>query len=109
MYSLKRGVTIFISPEIERMLETFSFVFAAFKLPLVITSGLDGPHRENSLHYRFRAFDVRKIFNDPFHDETWKIHRENILDALENQFQHRKLPVLIVEEADHIHTEWCAE
>lgn len=105
-YQLKRGVTIFLSPEIEKILEVACLVYRAYGLPVVITSGVDGPHRENSLHYNFRAIDIRKNFSSPFMIAGWNIHREKILEGLETNFQHKKYPVLIVEEQDHIHLEW---
>jgi len=98
-----------MSPEIEKILEVVCMVYRAFGLDVVITSGVDGPHRENSLHYNFRAIDIRKNFESPLAAAGWMIHHEKILDGMEQNFQKRKYPVLIVEEQDHIHLEWCAQ
>jgi len=106
MYILKRGVTLFMSPEIEKILEPLCLVYDAFKLPLVITSGLDGPHRENSLHFNFRAIDIRKLFPDVQHSETWNIHGEYILYGIRELYKTRKYPVIVLNESDHLHIEW---
>jgi hypothetical protein len=108
-YQIKRGVSLFMSPEIEKILEVVCPVYHSFKIPVVITSGVDGPHRENSLHYNFRAIDIRKNFPSPLAAAGWTIHRESILDGMERNFQYKKYPVFIVEEQDHIHLEWCGQ
>lgn len=106
MYRLKQGVTIFLSSEIEKILEVVCLVYNAFHIPVVITSGVDGPHREDSLHFKFRAIDIRKIFESPSIDAEWAIHRDLIFESLEHQFRIRKLQVAILNEQDHIHLEW---
>lgn len=106
MYTLKQGVSIFISPEIEKMLDAICLVYASFHIPVVVTSGLDGPHREGSLHFCFRAFDIRKCFPSTIIESSWQIHKEMIFEALQHQFRIRKLPVVMVNEQDHIHFEW---
>jgi len=108
-YTLKRGVTLFMSPEIEKILEVVCPVFNAFGLPVVITSGVDGPHRENSLHYNFRAIDIRKNFTSPLAAAGWIIHRKKILEGMEIYFLNKKFHVSIVDEEDHIHLEWCGQ
>ncbi len=95
-----------MSAEIEKMLFVICRVFNTIKLPVVITSGLEGLHSENSLHYKFRAFDLRKNFDNMELSETWKIHREYILFALKDQFKAKNYPVQIIDETDHIHVEW---
>ena len=105
-YTIKRGVSLVMTAEIEKMLTIVCRVFNTVKLPVVITSGLEGLHSENSLHYKFRAFDLRKIFDNSELSETWTIHREYILFALRDQFKARNYPVEIVDETDHIHIEW---
>jgi hypothetical protein len=106
MYSLKRGVTLHMTAEIERMLERVCSVFNAFKLPVVITSGVDGPHRDDSLHYKFRAFDIRKRFTDPLLAREWANHYQYILDGLKIQFSAYEIPARCLNEQDHLHIEW---
>jgi len=106
MYTLKRGVALFMSAQIEQMLTVMEPVYLAFKVPLVITSGLDGPHRSDSLHYRFLAFDVRKKFDNVELSENWNIHSKTILATLRENFRIKNMPVDMVHEIDHIHAEW---
>lgn len=98
-----------MTPEIEKILAVTCSVYRRFKIAVVITSGIDGPHRENSLHYKFRAIDIRKNFPNAFDSSGWQLHRAAILDMMEETFQRLKYPVLIVVEQDHIHLEWCGE
>jgi hypothetical protein len=109
MYTIKTGAAIFLSPEIEKILAVVYAVFRAFNLPVVVTSGVDGPHRQGSLHYRFRAVDIRKRFPDTLHSATWEIHKREILEALAAHFGIGGYPVMIVNESDHIHIEWAGE
>jgi hypothetical protein len=106
MYSLKRGVSIHMTPELEKMLDRVCMVFKCFDLPVVITSGVDGPHRENSLHYKFRAIDIRKNFDDPILARAWNIHHQYILDGVKIQFSAHQLPARCLNEEDHLHIEW---
>ena len=109
MYTLKRGVLLFVSPQIEKMLEIICLVYRAFKLPVVITSGVDGPHREESIHHCFRAVDIRKFFPDTELSETWRIHSNQIISALRSEFEFQEYPVEVVNEVDHLHIEWIEE
>lgn len=95
-----------MSNEIEMILSVVCPVFNVVKLPVVITSGLDGPHRADSLHSCFRAIDIRKIFPDKLHHATWKIHSQYILDSLRDMFRAKGYPVIVENEVDHIHIEW---
>lgn len=88
------------------MLEVVCLVFTAFKLPVVVTSAVEGPHGYESLHYNFRAIDIRKNFSEPEYDITWKCHAELILEAINGQFDLRRYPCLVINELDHIHFEW---
>lgn len=109
MYTVKRGVTLFLSPEIEKILSVICLVYSTFNIPVVITSGLDGPHREGSLHFQFRAIDIRKNFPSPLAEATWQIHKDLIFESLEHQFRIQKLQVAIVNELDHVHFEWIGQ
>jgi hypothetical protein len=109
MYTLKQGVAIYMTAEIDKMLVVICSVFRAFKLPVVITSGLDGPHRELSLHSRFRAFDMRKNFDDSLLRDIWKHNRLTILSFINDKFKMLEYPVTILEEEDHLHIEWSEQ
>lgn len=106
MYSIKRGVSIFMSDEIEKILSVICPVFNAFKIPVVITSGLDGPHRSESLHYKFRAIDIRKNFSNNELTETFAMHRDLILSAIESRSKIAGYPIVFIVEEDHHHIEW---
>jgi hypothetical protein len=106
MYSIKQGVSLHMTPELEKILEVICFVFRAYYIPVVITSAVDGPHREGSLHYKFRAVDIRKYFLTPEHMHIWEIHSGTILDALRINFVQRTYPVTVINEQDHLHIEW---
>jgi hypothetical protein len=95
-----------MTPEIEKILDCVCIVWKAFEIPVIITSGVDGPHRENSLHYKFRAFDIRKNFVDPTISRAWGIHYQYILDALKIRFEAYKIPARCLNEQDHLHIEW---
>jgi hypothetical protein len=105
-YQINKGVLILLSVEIENILSIVCPIFKTFRLPVVITSGVEGPHREGSLHYKFRAIDIRKKFNDPLQISNWEIHRELILSYLDSRFLLSGFPVAIIDEADHLHIEW---
>ena len=107
LYTLKQGVSIHMTPEIEKMLYVICMVFRAFDLPVIITSAIDGPHRQDSLHYKFRAFDIRKNFIDVNNSNTWSMHYKDIIDGLHIQFKIKGYPVNVVNEADHLHFEWA--
>jgi len=95
-----------MTAEIEKMLERVYIVWKAFDVPVIVTSGIDGPHRQDSLHYKFRAFDLRKNFDDPIVSRTWGIHWQYILDGLKIQFEAHEIPARCINEQDHLHIEW---
>jgi hypothetical protein len=109
MYTIKRGVAVFMSVEIEKILEVLCSVFDAFKLPVVITSGLDGPHRSDSLHYKFRAIDIRTEHLESEYLEMFLYHADDILAMMKFEFEKKKYPVQVLMETDHLHIEWDAE
>lgn len=99
LFSMKVGVVLMMTPEIERMITIVSNTLALAGLHLVITSGAEGLHRDGSLHYRFRAFDMR---NNNWSDGQ----RKEIPEALKRKFAALNYPVDVVVERDHIHIEW---
>lgn len=105
-YTLKRGVALVMTAEIEKMVNVIAPIYESFGLPFVITSGVDGPHRPDSLHYQFRAIDARKHFSDQVMNDIWKHNGKVILIHIRNQCRLNGLPVDVVEETDHIHYEY---
>lgn len=79
-------------PKIEDARQLVEKVYEEFKTELVITSGRDGKHGDNSLHYSGRAMDTR----------TFNI-LENLLKRLKEVLGSEYDIVL---EKDHIHIEW---
>ena len=106
MYLLKRGVALFMSAEIENIISVLIPVYRAFSLPIIITSGLDGPHRANSLHYKFRAIDVRIHFDVQEMNDRWKMHGHDIIGLIRDKAMKLHYPIDVVEETDHLHIEW---
>ena len=106
MYSLKCGASLHMTPEIEKILSVMHPVYRAYMIPIVITSGLDGPHRQDSLHYKFRAFDVRKFFPDVLMSKLWELHGREIIDAITIKFLQEGIPARILNEEDHLHAEY---
>ena len=105
VFTIKEGVILYVSPHIREMLDALVPIWEAFKIPFVITSGLEGIHGDPSLHYSGSAFDVRTIFPTSFENLTWQTHREEIMRAVVER--KRLLPFLQFElEKDHLHFEW---
>lgn len=100
-YRLKRGVLLFMSPEIERMLDVLGPVYEEQGVPLWVTSGVDGPHRAGSLHYKLRAFDTRSFYNEKLKDKALMAAK-----LAHTACKSLGLPVNLVLESDHHHWEW---
>lgn len=99
LVSLKVGAGIFMLPQLEKLLYVASTILSFENLPLIITSGFDGPHRENSLHYRFLAVDIR--------NRDWtREQKATIPGRLRLTYENYGYPVDVVVESDHIHLEW---
>ena len=80
-----------LDPILKAALTEMEYIYAKFHTELVITSGKDGTHGNNSLHYEGKAVDLR----------TW-----NVLDALVKQLKAHLGPDYdVVLEKDHIHVE----
>ena len=79
-------------PEIRDRLPELDQVYEEFQTELVITSGKDGVHGKNSLHYEGKAIDLR----------TW-----NVLDNLVKRIRVQLgAEYDVILEKDHIHIEW---
>lgn len=98
-YTVKVGVVLLVTPEIEKLLAVLDPIYQLEKVPLVITSGIEGAHRENSLHYRARAFDTRSR-----HMTARK--RKKIHDTARRAFVESGVPGHLFPEPDHDHWEW---
>jgi hypothetical protein len=86
-----RGLDERMYPVIEQARE----IWRRFGQPLVITSGLDGPHKKGSLHYAGLALDFRTKYLSP-------ASRRGVAQALRNVLG-SGFQVLV--ERDHIHVE----
>ena len=78
-------------PQVVQVLDAVDGVFKIHGVEAVITSGRDGKHGTNSLHYEGKAFDLR----------TWHVIDQvakNLRKILGPDFD-------IVVESDHIHVE----
>jgi len=60
--AIKDGVTFggTLKPTTRRMIDAAEYVFGQYGIVPVITSGTDGTHRANSLHYSGDALDFRR-------------------------------------------------
>ena len=63
---------------------------------LTVTSQADGTHKENSLHYKGRAWDLRTRYMLEEDKKTWK---SNLEIALGDSWQ-------VILEKDHMHIEY---
>lgn len=79
---------------IVEVLPTICFVLNNFGSPLVLTSGLDGTHMENSLHYEGKAIDVRIWYIEGNEDVVVSKLEEKLPDYFD-----------VVLEPTHIHIE----
>ena len=80
-----------LDPILKAALTEIEYVYAKFHTELVITSGKDGIHGTESLHYEGKAVDLR----------TW-----SVLETLVKQLKARLGPKYdVVLEKDHIHVE----
>ena len=78
-------------PELRNKLPVLDQVYEDFQTELVITSGKDGVHGQNSLHYQGKAVDLR----------IW-----NVLHSLVARLQSELGPDFeVILEKDHIHIE----
>ena len=60
MFSIKPGVRLQgIQPEVIIALLIADEVYREHQIPLVVTSGQEGPHRDGSLHHQGLAVDLR--------------------------------------------------
>lgn len=79
-------------PKLKNILSELEYVYAKFHTDLVITSGKDGIHGTDSLHYEGKAVDLR----------TW-----NVLASLVEQIKAHIGPDFdVILEKDHIHIEF---
>ena len=78
-------------PSLKARLNEIEEIYNSFHTELVITSGKDGKHGDNSLHYQGKAVDLR----------IW-----NVLETLVNRLKEHLGPQYdVVLEKDNIHVE----
>ena len=96
---IKKGALVEgLSNEIWVAIGVIWAIFKDFQYPFVITSGKEGKHGTNSLHYSNNAFDIRTrdiLDRDRLEDVYYSIKR----DLDEFGFD-------VILEKDHIHVEW---
>lgn len=94
---LKPGVDLRgIKPQAVMAYAIASLVYARHKAVCVVTSGTDGTHGPNSLHYSGNALDLR---TNMFTKEEQDVVHRDLVVALGAQFD-------VVLESDHIHVEF---
>ena len=95
---MKRGVVMMgRSPVLFQIIDAAKAAYFPLGLDVVITSGVDGTHHPNSLHYDGKALDLRT-----FHIET-ETDREDIQMVLVSKLG-ADFDVLF--EKDHFHIEY---
>lgn len=97
MIQFKEGVSVNgVQPEMAMALHVIGSVYAHMGYYCTVTSGTDGSHSKNSLHYAGLAVDTRtRDIAKEFHKELTRRLRE----ALGSEFD-------VVLESDHIHIEY---
>jgi uncharacterized protein YcbK (DUF882 family) len=94
---LKSGVSLKdLCPQMVVAILLIKDVFQAFGYRVIITSGSDGEHSENSLHYEGKALDFRTRH---VQDEDLGPIAENAKQVLGDEFD-------VVLEATHLHVEY---
>lgn len=83
------------------LLETVNDVFKQENIPgmetgPIITSGIDGKHSQNSLHYVGRAFDFR----------TRSIHPDTLKNIVQELKARLGPDYDVIDEGTHLHVEW---
>ena len=95
---LKDGVSVNgLKPECIIALSICNEVYKNYGIDMVITSGTEGKHSKNSLHYVGFAFDLRT--NNIQYTSDVNLIVKDIKDALTDEYD-------IVLEKDHLHIEF---
>jgi len=95
---LKDGVSVNgLKPECIIALSICNEVYKNYGIDMVITSGTEGKHGTNSLHYVGFAFDLR-INNIQYASDVDLIYKD-IRDALTVEYD-------VILESDHMHIEY---
>lgn len=105
-YTVQRGVCLVVTDAIYRMLRIVAENFAYEGIPCIVSSGVEGAHGDESLHYSGKAVDVYTVFPDFHLQARWKAKRKTIVQRCMMQFREVKNPVRILDEGDHLHIEW---
>jgi hypothetical protein len=97
MFQIKEGVSLAgIKPEVLVGALVVSSVYDTIGKECVITSGLDGVHGSQSLHYQGQALDFR---TRNLSDNEKEVVKGECISALREEFD-------VVMHATHLHIEW---
>ena len=94
---IKRGVDLRgLSPQMAIAYTIAALIYAGHGKRCRITSGVEGKHGPNSLHYKGQALDLG---TRDYQEQLQVMIRDELREALGEQFD-------VVLESDHIHLEW---
>jgi len=95
--TFKKGVVVKgVKPETVRAMLTAEVIYASYGYSLVVTSCLEGKHKEGSLHYSGYAVDLRTMSIPP---DKLKEMKGALMIALGVEYD-------VVLEKDHFHIEY---
>ena len=96
---IKPGVALEgLQPEISVAYTIACFVFMEYGSTAIITSGLEGKHKQGSKHYKGQAIDLRIKHMD---ERLWPVVAEALSKALGPQYD-----VILEVKKLHIHVEF---
>jgi hypothetical protein len=100
---IKEGVKLEgLAPQMVLAFVIAQTVYSDRGFPCIVTSGSDGAHQSDSLHYMGKALDIRL---PSWYGAQYKSQDQLVFDAI---YKSLNAPLLydVVYEADHIHVEY---
>jgi hypothetical protein len=95
-FGIKDGVKLHPTLAMSAMMNAVASVFQYLRTELVITSGIEGQHGAESLHYSGRAVDLR----------TRHLNESQIVFVVEKLNELLNADFDVVRESDHLHIEY---